>query len=91
MHIFDSYLLLNGSVTKGGCLVFLDLWFRGFTKSLCLAAELSKKAENSGGASKSAVGERLLSAICRATILVLDCLGNRWFSVERDLNGFNET
>jgi len=49
---------------------------RGFIKSLCLAAELSKQEENSGGVSKSAAGEMGLSGIQGAPVLALPCLGN---------------
>lgn len=68
-------------------LILPDLWFRGFIKSLCLAAELSRKAESSGGVSKLAVGEMVLSDDVRGdSVLVLLCLVNSWPSVERDLD-----
>lgn len=78
-------------ITEAGRLVLLDLWFRGFTKSLCLAAELSKQEENSAGVSKSAGGERLQSDVCRDIILALGCLGNSWLSTEEDLKGLGVT
>lgn len=53
-HIVQIFL----SITEGGLLILLDLWFRGLTKSLCLAAELSKQVENSGGMSKSTGDKR---------------------------------
>lgn len=68
-----------------------DLWFRGFTKSLCLAAELSKTAMNSGGVSKSAGGERLSSETGTAIILTLDFLGSNWLSAEQALQGLDVT
>lgn len=70
------------TITEGSLLILLDLWFRGFIKSLCLAAELSKQVENSGGVSKSAAGEMLLSDVWGDIVLALACLGNSWPSVE---------
>lgn len=46
-------------ITADGLLILLDLWFLGFTESLCLAAELSKNEENWGGESKSTDGEKI--------------------------------
>lgn len=36
-------------VTEDSRLILLDRWLRGLTRSLCLAAELSRQEENSGG------------------------------------------
>lgn len=35
--------------TEDSRLILLDRWLRGLTRSLCLAAELSRQEENSGG------------------------------------------
>lgn len=36
-------------ITEDSRLILLDRWLRGLTRSLCLAAELSRQEENSGG------------------------------------------
>lgn len=39
----------RSQITEDSRLILLDRWLRGLTSSLCLAAELSRQEENSGG------------------------------------------
>lgn len=58
-------------ITEDRRLILLDRWFLGLTRSLCLAAELSRQEENSGGWLKSATGARLPSNVREETVASL--------------------
>lgn len=50
-------------ITEDRRLILLERWFRGLTRSLCFAAELSRQEEDSGGQLKSATGPTLLAVV----------------------------